>query len=195
MPKTFIAKGAGGHSGFCFRPPSVSLVKCGEMPYYVMEILVIIARVIVAGRRGTIQMANGLSFSLLGFVIRGISDRRPCLLTMCLGLVLFQGCALLQSSVGYSHADRNSGTTCRSQDLKRCPTCARSSRRRLKKVPLGQRNCRKPGKLRGMERNIKGSRRPVEQFMIKRGLQPHIQAYHSVARSRLLISPTENRWK
>ena len=42
-------------------------------------------------------MANGLSFSLLGFVIRGISDRRPCLLTMCLGPVLFQGCALLQS--------------------------------------------------------------------------------------------------
>jgi len=31
----------------------------------------------------------------------------------------------------------------------------RASRRRLKKVPLGQRNCRKPGKLRGMERNIK----------------------------------------
>jgi len=41
----------------------------------------------------------------------------------------------------------------------------------------------------------RGSRRPVEQFMIKRGLQPHIQAYHSVARSWLLISPTENRWK
>jgi len=40
-------------------------------------------------------MANGLSFSLLKFVVRGLSDRRPCLLTMCLGL-LFQGCALLQ---------------------------------------------------------------------------------------------------
>ena len=42
-------------------------------------------------------MANGLSFSLLKFVVRGLFDRRPCLLTMCLGLVLFQGCALLQS--------------------------------------------------------------------------------------------------
>ena len=41
-------------------------------------------------------MANGLSFSPLKFVVRGLSDRRPCLLTMCLGLVLFQGCALLQ---------------------------------------------------------------------------------------------------
>lgn len=57
---------------------------------------VIIARVIVAGRRGTIEMPNGLSFSLLKFVVRGLFDRRPCLLTMCLGLVLFQGCALLQ---------------------------------------------------------------------------------------------------
>ena len=42
-------------------------------------------------------MAAGLSFSLLKFVVRGLFDRRPCLLTMCLGLVLFQGCALLQS--------------------------------------------------------------------------------------------------
>ena len=41
-------------------------------------------------------MANDLSFSLLKFVVRGLSDRRPCLLTMCLGLLLFQGCALLQ---------------------------------------------------------------------------------------------------
>jgi rare lipoprotein A len=41
-------------------------------------------------------MANSLSFSLLRFVVRGFSDRRPCLLAMCLGLLLFQGCALLQ---------------------------------------------------------------------------------------------------
>ena len=40
-------------------------------------------------------MANGLSFSLLTFVVRGFSYRRPGLLAMCLGL-LFQGCALLQ---------------------------------------------------------------------------------------------------
>ena len=41
-------------------------------------------------------MANGLSFSLLRFIVRGFSDRRPCLFAMCLGLLLFQGCALLQ---------------------------------------------------------------------------------------------------
>ena len=41
-------------------------------------------------------MVNGLSFSLLRFVVRGFFDRRPCLLAMCLGLLLFQGCALLQ---------------------------------------------------------------------------------------------------
>jgi hypothetical protein len=41
-------------------------------------------------------MANGLSFWLLRFVVRGFSDRRPCLLAMCFGLLLFQGCALLQ---------------------------------------------------------------------------------------------------
>ena len=35
--------------------------------------------------------------NLSGFiVVRGFSDRRPCLLAMCLGLLLFQGCALLQ---------------------------------------------------------------------------------------------------
>ena len=41
-------------------------------------------------------MANGLSVPLLGFVVHGFSDRRPCLLAMWLGLLLFQGCALLQ---------------------------------------------------------------------------------------------------
>jgi rare lipoprotein A (peptidoglycan hydrolase) len=41
-------------------------------------------------------MAHGLSFSLLMFVVRGFSDRHPCRLALCLGLLLFQGCALLQ---------------------------------------------------------------------------------------------------
>ena len=35
-------------------------------------------------------MANDLSFSLLKFVVRGLFDRRPCLLTMCLGLCFFR---------------------------------------------------------------------------------------------------------
>jgi len=41
-------------------------------------------------------MANGLSFSLLRFVVGGFFDRHPRLLGMCLSLLLFQGCALLQ---------------------------------------------------------------------------------------------------
>jgi len=42
------------------------------------------------------QLANAFSFSLLRFVGRGFSERRPCLLAMCLGLLLSQGCAMLQ---------------------------------------------------------------------------------------------------
>jgi len=42
-------------------------------------------------------MVHDLSFSLLRFAARGFSDRRPCLLAMCLGLLFFHGCALLQS--------------------------------------------------------------------------------------------------
>jgi rare lipoprotein A (peptidoglycan hydrolase) len=40
-------------------------------------------------------MTSGLSF-WVGFVVRIFSDTLPCLLAMCLGLLLFQGCALLQ---------------------------------------------------------------------------------------------------
>jgi len=42
-------------------------------------------------------MATGLSFTLLTYVARGFCDRRPGLLAVCFGLLLFQGCALLQS--------------------------------------------------------------------------------------------------
>lgn len=41
-------------------------------------------------------MTNGFSLSLLRFVVRGLSDGRPCLLAFCLGLLLSQGCAVLQ---------------------------------------------------------------------------------------------------
>jgi rare lipoprotein A (peptidoglycan hydrolase) len=41
-------------------------------------------------------MAKGFSLSLLRFVVRGFSENRACLLTMCLALLLFQGCAMLQ---------------------------------------------------------------------------------------------------
>jgi len=41
-------------------------------------------------------MAKGLPFSLRRLVGGGFSDRRHCLSAMCLGLLLSQGCALLQ---------------------------------------------------------------------------------------------------
>ncbi len=41
-------------------------------------------------------MANDFSFSLLRFVFLGFSDSRLRLFAICLGLGLFQGCALLQ---------------------------------------------------------------------------------------------------
>ena len=43
-----------------------------------------------------VQMANGFSLSLLRVVARGFSKKLSCLLAMCLGLLLSQGCALLQ---------------------------------------------------------------------------------------------------
>jgi len=48
------------------------------------------------GRGRSIHMVNGLAFSLLRFVVRGFSDWRQCLCAICLGPLLFQGCALLQ---------------------------------------------------------------------------------------------------
>ena len=41
-------------------------------------------------------MANGLSLSLLRFVARGFFEKPLCLLALCLGLLLSQGCAMLQ---------------------------------------------------------------------------------------------------
>jgi len=43
-----------------------------------------------------VQMANGFSLSLLRLVVLGISEKPPCLLAICLGLLLSQGCAMLQ---------------------------------------------------------------------------------------------------
>ena len=41
-------------------------------------------------------MANDFFISLFKYAVRGFSDSRPCLLAVCLGLLLFQSCALLQ---------------------------------------------------------------------------------------------------
>jgi len=72
------------------------VLTCGEMAILRVGNSLIIAGVNCTGRKGSIQMANGSSFSLLRFVVRVFSDRRPSLLAMCLGLQLFPGCALLQ---------------------------------------------------------------------------------------------------
>jgi rare lipoprotein A len=42
------------------------------------------------------QLVNVFSFPLFRFVVRGFSERRPCLLAMCLGLLVFPGCTMLQ---------------------------------------------------------------------------------------------------
>jgi rare lipoprotein A len=42
------------------------------------------------------QMARVFSFAPRRFVVCCFSERLPCLLAMCLGLLLFPGCALLQ---------------------------------------------------------------------------------------------------
>ena len=41
-------------------------------------------------------MTNSFCLSLLRLIVRGCSERRFCLLTMCLALLLCQGCAMLQ---------------------------------------------------------------------------------------------------
>jgi rare lipoprotein A (peptidoglycan hydrolase) len=43
-----------------------------------------------------VQIANGFSLSFVRFVVLGFSEKRRCLLAMCLGLLLSQGCAMLQ---------------------------------------------------------------------------------------------------
>ena len=68
------------------------LLTCAEMPYYGLKFFNH-WHVKPNCRRGSTLMANGLSFALL---VRVFSDRRPRLLAMCLGLLLFQGCAMLQ---------------------------------------------------------------------------------------------------
>ena len=118
------------------------------------------------------QMANVFSYSLLRFVVRGFSERHP-LLAICLGLLLSQGCAMLKSP---SETAVPTETT-----TQPAPSPPAPAQRRIKKAPLWKQNYHKPGKRRGMGRNIKENRRPAEQLLIKRGLPPHIQACHSVA--------------
>jgi hypothetical protein len=42
------------------------------------------------------QMASVFSFLPFRLVGRGFSERRPCLLAMCLGLLLSQGCGIME---------------------------------------------------------------------------------------------------
>ncbi len=50
----------------------------------------------LTSRSGSITVANDFSRSPLRFAFRGFSGSRRRLLAICFGLVLFQGCALLQ---------------------------------------------------------------------------------------------------
>jgi hypothetical protein len=44
------------------------------------------------------QIASVFSFSPFRLVVRGFSERRPCLFAMCLGLLLSQGCGIMNTS-------------------------------------------------------------------------------------------------
>ena len=43
-----------------------------------------------------VQVSNGFSLLLLKFVANGFSEKTPCLLAICLGLLFSQGCTMLQ---------------------------------------------------------------------------------------------------
>src|SRR5688572_20695448 len=55
-----------------------------------------IVREPLSGGRPSTQMTNDSAFWRLPAFGRFFSDWRPCLVAMCFGLLLFQGCALLQ---------------------------------------------------------------------------------------------------
>ena len=44
------------------------------------------------------QIASVFSFSPFRLVVRGFSERRLCLFAMCLGLLLSQGCGIMNTS-------------------------------------------------------------------------------------------------
>ena len=70
------------------------------------------------------------SFMLLRFVASVFSDGRPSLLAMCLGLLLFQGCALLQRPPDIAAPTGTPAQPCRSPDFSRYPTGAEPARAR-----------------------------------------------------------------
>jgi len=50
----------------------------------------------VGGMAHAVQVSNGFSLLLLKFVANGFSEKTPCLLAICLGLLFSQGCTMLQ---------------------------------------------------------------------------------------------------
>ena len=72
-------------------------------------------------------MANGFSLSLLRFVGCGFSEKRPCLLTMCLALLLFQGCATLQRPSDITAPTETTAQPTPSQPVPAQPTAKKSS--------------------------------------------------------------------
>jgi rare lipoprotein A len=71
-------------------------------------------------------MPNGFSLSLLRFVGCGFSEKRPCLLTMCLALLLFQGCAALQRPLDIAAPTETTAQPTPSQPVPAQPTAKKS---------------------------------------------------------------------
>src|SRR4029434_10659040 len=71
-------------------------------------------------------MANGFSLSLLRFVGCGFSEKRPCILTMCLALLLFSGCATLQRPSDIAAPTETTAQPTPSQRVPAQPTAKKS---------------------------------------------------------------------
>ena len=113
------------------------------------------------------QMANGLSFSLLGFLVRGFSDRRTCLLAIVFSSAAFSGL-------------RNAATSARILPPRPKLTAQPAAPRLQAVQPTPSQPAKKSRCAREITTNrrsfvvwggnIKGSRRPAEQCLIKRQL-------------------------
>jgi hypothetical protein len=114
------------------------------------------------------QIANKPGFQM---VVRVVFRRRPFLVAMCSGLLLSQGCAMLQRS-----SDTSAPTETTVQPAPAKPETAKPP---IEKTPPAQ---AKRGKLRGTGRNTKENGRPVERFLIKGCLRPRIEPCPSAAK-------------
>jgi peptidoglycan lytic transglycosylase len=101
---------------------SVPLVKRGEMQYDLLEMIHQIAN--------KPELEMGFPFSPLKFVPLAVFGRRPFLLTMYLGLLLSQGCAMLQRP---SDTSPPAETT-----IQPVPAEPKTAKQPIEKTPAGQ---------------------------------------------------------